>query len=227
MIQSKRKYKTLQQKLRRKQRKIESMQDVINVLKNRKWISETNASNLEDQFSGITKEIFQSQLQNNGKGATGRRYSEEFKQFALTLYFCSPKAYNFLRKIFFLPHQSSIRNWTSSVNCEPGFLSEAFANLQRQSEENVDMSECALILDGMSIRKQILYCQRLAKYVGFTDYGNLVPEGADTPASEALVFMLVGLKSKWKCPIGYLLIDKADAETQAMQCDKNVDVMHV
>ena len=215
MIQLKRKYKTLQQKLRRKQRKIESMQDVINVLKNRKWISETNASNLEDQFSGITKEIFQSQLRNNGKGATGRRYSEQLKQFAFTVYFYSPKAYNFLRKIFFLPHQSSIRNWTSSVNCEPGFLSEAFADLQRQSEENVDMSECALILDGMSIRKQILYCQRLAKYVGFTDYGNLVPEGAETPASEALVFMLVGLKSKWKCPIGYFLIDKADAETQA------------
>ena len=215
MIQLKRKYKTLQQKLRRKNRKIESMKDVINEIKNRKWISETNASNLEDQFSGITKEVIQNQLRNNGKGATGRRYSEEFKQFALTVYFYSPKAYNFLRKVFFLPHQSSIRNWTSSVNCEPGFLSEALADLQRQSEENVDMSECALILDGMSIRKQILYCQRLAKYVGFTDYGNLVPEGAETPASEALVFMLVGLKSRWKCPVGYFLIDKTDAETQA------------
>ena len=57
------------------------MKDVINLLKNRKLISENNASNLEDHFSGITGEVFRNQLRNNGKGATGRRYSEEFKQF--------------------------------------------------------------------------------------------------------------------------------------------------
>ena len=93
------------------------------------------------------------------------------------------KVHNSLHKVFFLPHQSSIRNWTSSTNCEPGFLSEPLADFQRQSEENVNMSECTQILDGMSINKQIFYCQRLEKYVGFTDYGNLVLEGAEKPAT--------------------------------------------
>ena len=102
MQELKKKYKTLQQKLRRKEKKIESMKDVINVLKNRKWISESKASNLEDHFSGITGEVFRNQLRNNERGATGRRYSEEFKQFALTVYFYSPKAYNFLRTVFSL-----------------------------------------------------------------------------------------------------------------------------
>ena len=223
MQELKKKYKTLQQKLRRKEKKIESMKDVINVLKNRKWISESKASNLEDHFSGITGEVFRNQLRNNERGATGRRYSEEFKQFALTVYFYSPKAYNFLRKVFYLPHQSSVRNWISSVDCEPGFLSEAFADLQRQIMDDPGMTDCALILDGMSIRKQILFCQRLSKYVGFTDYGNIVPEGPEIVATEALVFMLVGLKSRWKCPVGYFLIDKTDAETQSSlvkQCIK-------
>ena len=54
-----------------------------------------------------------------------------------------------------------------------------------------------------------------SKFTGFVDYGSIVAEDIETPASEALLFMLVGLKSHWKCPIAYFLTDKADAETQS------------
>lgn len=208
------KIKSLQQKVRRREKKMKSMKDLIGELKNRKLITEASADNLEDQFSGITKEVFRNELRNKGRRSTGRRYSDEFKKFTLTVNFYSPKAYNFLRKIFYLPHQSSIRQWSSSVNCEPGFLSEVFADLKRQVSNDIDMSDCALLLDGMAIRKQIIYDQAKSKYIGFVDYGNLVPENSEAYASEALVFMLVGLKSKWKCPVGYFLIDKCNADNQ-------------
>ncbi|MCV5003524.1 hypothetical protein OFM39_28110, partial [Escherichia coli] len=35
------------------------------------------------------------------------------------------------------------------------------------------------------------------------------------PATEVLVFMLINLKGKWKCPIGYFFQNKINAVTQA------------
>ena len=60
---------------------------------------------------------------------------------------------------------------------------------------------------------------------GFVDLGDgIIPcsdhgddeddDGDDKLATEALIFLLSALKSHWKYPIGYVLINKIDAETQ-------------
>ena len=38
------------------------------------------------------------------------------------------------------------------------------------------------------------------KYSGFIYYGEVTPEKPDTMASEALLFLLVGTRTHWKCP---------------------------
>jgi len=50
------------------------------------------------------------------------KYTDSMKQFALTLYFYSPKAYNFLRTILYLPHNATIRAWMANYDCEVGFV---------------------------------------------------------------------------------------------------------
>lgn len=45
-----------------------------------------------------------------------RRYTDSMKQFAQSLYFYSPKAYNFLHQSFKLPNPRTLRKWLSSVN---------------------------------------------------------------------------------------------------------------
>ena len=67
----------------------------------------------------------------------------------------------------------------------------------------------------MSTRKQIFWDASQGKYVGFVNYGETPPENPDTPASEAVVFLLVGARSHWKCPIGYFLANKMSAKMQA------------
>lgn len=112
-----------------------------------------------------------------------------------------------------LPHPSSISNWTSTVNAEPGFFKEVFEALQYFPTEDKD---CNLVLDGMSIRKQILWDSKNEKFIGYCDFGNdLQLQNVDTPATEALVFMLVSINGKWKWPIGYFLQTKSSANIQA------------
>jgi len=63
--------------------------------------------------------------------------------------------------------------------------------------------DCNLVFDSMCIRKKILYDASEDKFLGYCDFGGIQAEAQETPATEALVFMLVGLNGKWKHPIGY------------------------
>lgn len=112
-----------------------------------------------------------------------------------------------------MPSGKSILNWTSSINGEPGFFKEVFDALQTMSPDD---RHCNLIFDAMSIKKQISWDERLGKFVGYCDYGNAFElEGSETPATEALVFMLTSINGKWKLPIGYVFQNKITASIQA------------
>ncbi|XP_025405849.1 uncharacterized protein LOC112680072 [Sipha flava] len=67
----------------------------------------------------------------------------------------------------------------------------------------------------MAIRKKIIYDHNNDRFVGYCDFGGIQVECQETPATEALVFMLVCLNGKWKWPIGYFLQAKSTASIQA------------
>lgn len=132
----------------------------------------------------------------------------------------TPVYYNLTRKYCFclsrtilhLPHSSSLSNWLSNVDAEPGFLSNVFERLK--SLNKIDKN-CNLVIDGMAIRKQIIYCHAEKRFIGHCEFGQyLNVEASDVPATEALVFMLVGLKNAWKWPIAYFMQNKSNASLQ-------------
>ena len=65
-------------------------------------------------------------------------------------------------------------------------------------------------------RKQTIWDAENDQYSGFVDHGDKVQNDKSTKlASEELVFLLVGTRSTWKCPIAYFLADKMSAKDQA------------
>ncbi len=68
------------------------------------------------------------------------------------------------------------------------------------------------------------------KYEGFVDFGPDLDLGEDVNrevlATEALVFMLVGLTGRWKFPIGYFLINKIDADVQSRLVQIALNLSH-
>lgn len=81
-----------------------------------------------------------------------------------------------------LPNAKSIRNWTSSLNGEPGFLKEVLDSLQTLDAND---KHCTLAFDAMSIRKQIIWNDKNNKFLGYCDFGNnLDLEGNETPATK-------------------------------------------
>jgi hypothetical protein len=69
----------------------------------------------------------------------------------------------------------------------------------------------------MAIRKKTIWDPEKDCYAGFVDYGQGGPilDDPETLASEAHVFLLVGARSHWKCPIGNFLTDKISSTHQA------------
>ena len=96
--------------------------------------------------------------------------------------------------------------------------------LSNQIDASPVNKDCCLVIDAMSIRKHTVWNPKKDQYSGIVDLCNEIPNvQCDKLASETLVFLLVGTRSHWKCPIGYFLVDKISAEDQAMLLSKSLE----
>ena len=209
-----RKLKSSEQKNRRLESKVETLQSVIDSLEERRIVSDSCAEQLSDCITGVPLDIMSRMIQNTKSGT----YSDNIKSFAMTLQFYSSKAYTYVRETFGLnlPHPSTIRRWYNVVDGQPGFTAEAFAALKLKGTEAKTRGEellCSLMLDEISTRKHVEWVGDRA--LGYVDIGTGVVDGASQVASEALVFMAVCVHSNWKVPVGYFFVKGLNAEEKA------------
>lgn len=93
----KKKIKSLQQRVRRQEKSIRNLKDLLKILKKKNLIEKEAEELLMEKFDGTTLEIFQNIVKNKGIKSTGRRFSKTIKEFSLTLHYYSPKAYEYAR----------------------------------------------------------------------------------------------------------------------------------
>ena len=135
----------------------------------------------------------------------GRRYATYDKNFALSLFYASPKAYRFCSKLFCLrPSVTMLRLWLRRLHVKPGFCDNVFDMLKQNSVGIADADcVCVLVLDEMSLKRGLQYDKNTDEVVGFEDFGGY--ERSDQYATHALVLMACGIQSRWKQPLAYFL----------------------
>ena len=72
--------------------------------------------------------------------------------------------------------------------CKPGFLSNVISSLSAKLHLSRE-TECALILDEISIRSDTQWDKKKSQFVGNIDYGEIKGEDAENIASNVLVVM--------------------------------------
>ena len=107
-------------------------------------------------------------------------------------------------------HQA-IRMWASSVDCQPGYLTQVIALLGEMAQKHQWMRDAVLVVDAMTLSKMTVYDRTSKSFVGLVDYGTAIPEPEATEVTEALVFMVVGTIGHWKHPTAYVLQNKYSA----------------
>ncbi|MXQ87977.1 hypothetical protein E5288_WYG022498 [Bos mutus] len=183
---------------------------LIDALIEEKLLTEETECLLRAQFSAD----FKWELYNWRETA---EYSAEMKQFACTLYLCSSKVYDYVRKILKLPHSSILRTWLSKCKPGPGFNSNIFSFLQ-QKVENGDQryQSCSLVIKGLSLTQQLQWDPSGHHLQGFMDFGLGTLDADEMPlASETILLMAVGISGHWSTPLGYFFVNRASGYLQA------------
>lgn len=136
------------------------------------------------------------------------------KNFARTLHFYSPAAYEMVRTSFAkcLPCVETINSWDSSKNYEPGICTEVIdrvSELVRNEKQKGKNLIFNVTFDEMGIKQWRFYCNKSREWKGLVDLGGQLEEvdknGKGLQASKALVFMLVNINGGFKTPVAYYL----------------------
>ena len=140
------KNKTINKLWARNFQKEKSIKRLLLQLKKLKLLYEENDRSMNDNFGHIATELFKNEARSYNK-SSGSRYSQEIKEFAISLHFYSPRAYKFVRKSLNLPHPATIRSWSVNIECEPGFLKKSCEFVEGKVNEG--QKDCVLMLDEM------------------------------------------------------------------------------
>lgn len=135
------------------------------------------------------------------KSARGRRFTLDDKIFALTLMKQSPKAYRVLKNTFALPSRKTLLQLLNKIHITVGIVPKIMETL-RQSVQKLDILDrhCSLIFDEISLEPSVYYSKKWDEVIGFENInGNKKPKFAD----HAFVFMIQGLRKKYKQPVSF------------------------
>jgi len=151
LVTEREKTRILGQKVHRQNCKISG---ILKELKEQNVMSKEGVDVITDNFGENALSLIQNELKAATTTPQGMRYSDSVKSFATTLHFYSPKAYKFFRSIFTLPDESTIRKWSASLDCRPGFIKDMLNCLKEKVEADPSMKDITLMFDAMAIRSE-------------------------------------------------------------------------
>lgn len=117
----------------------------------------------------------------------GAKFTAEFKQFALSIFFLGPRAYRQLQKDLALPSVRTLQRLTETWHMKPGINSNIFKVLSMKLKSLPPLERhCILCVDEMSLKAHLFYNISQDTIVGFEDTGS---EKSSLLAKQALVVM--------------------------------------
>lgn len=169
---------------------------------------------LKNNFSEKNCKILIPQLTLLNRAPRGSRYSDEFKQFALSVFFLGPKAYKKFSNVLRLPSKSTLQRFTRRWPVNPGFNEFIFQVLKCRSSFLTNKAEdCILCLDEISLKSHLFYDISRDQTIGFS---TISKKSASEIAGSALTLMARGIAKSWKQPIAYFFC-KSSATADDLQ----------
>lgn len=153
---------------------------------------------------GVIGENFSEQVKLlKAKSPKGNRFSLATKKFALKIYYQSPMAYRSLMKKTILPSRNTLQRMVQHIPRNPGFHEFTFQKIKEMASSLSETDKCCtVLLDEMSVQRNLFYDSKKDYIIGFHDTGTTRKK---LIANNALVIMVRGISTYWKQPLGKFL----------------------
>ena len=174
---------------------------------------------ISEFVSGPKHDLIMSQIRNSKKHVKARRWTYKDKSIALSLMHSSPKTYRLLRSILDLPSPFTLKKIMHNIKVYPGFNENILKGLEMKlSNTNETEKLVSICIDEMAIKEGVTYDSGRDLIEGFTEG----LERTNHLCNHAIVFMVRGITTKWKQPIGYFLtsgpMSGNEMKTLLLQC---------
>ena len=160
---------------------------------------------LDNLLPPKTAKFVKAQINLNKKNSKhAYRWSMDDKLFCLSVFYYSRKAYYLLRQLFALPSKRTLLRTLQRINLYPGFNDQVFDALKAKvATFDVKEKQCVLVFDEISLKSYVQYNPQGDFIEGLENFGG--NNQSKKVANHAIAFLVRGLASKWKQPIGYFL----------------------
>jgi len=154
------------------------------------------------KLSVAVQQFVSSQVHAASVSPLGVRWTQQDKLLALGLYYKSPSAYRFMRRAFCFPTVRTLRTFLSGFSVTVGFDCDYMLALRKRVESMNEQKFVVVTFDGMSLRSSLKYLEHDDRIVGFEDLNSFGGSSTDA-AKQALQFMVRGISTRWKQPVGH------------------------
>lgn len=145
--------------------------------------------------------LLASQLRLSVCAKSRRRFSDEEKDIALSIFYHSPKAYRFLKSLLPLPSERTVRQYQSHFPIYPGLNDSVFSELKNKFPNRpISDRVVSLLVDEISLAPEIHYNPSKDQFDGVCDDGiTRQPEAAKS----AVFAMITWINKRMKQVVGY------------------------
>lgn len=147
-------------------------------------------------------ELIKIQLTNCGRPGTGRRYTDEQKSLCLAMYKQGPRSYRFKSKWCILPTKRTLGRYSADLIFKSGVDPKMFESIKNVVKDWPQKQKlCAVTFDEIALKEHLAYSQAQDKIEGFVEMNRRMKEPLF--ATHSLTFMVRGLASNYKQPVGH------------------------
>ncbi len=160
---------------------------------------------LSSRLTPVQANFVAMMLRNSGKKKQAWRFTKDDKNFAMSAYKQSPKAYRHYRDYFGGPGKKTIYEHAAYVRFEAGINPKLFNFIKSAVNNLKDVEKYVTVSwDEMSLETHLDF-NTVKDYIdGFVDYGDHREQKFGT---HALVFMVRGVTKEFKQPVAYFITE--------------------
>lgn len=149
-------------------------------------------------------------VKNQKRKPQGKRWDFKTKLSALAIFKRSPKTYRYMEKAMQLPSLKTLQRLLKNFPIETG-IHRKVINILKKKANNFPSEDkyCTLLFDEMALKKRCIYNDVTETIEGYEDFGQGENMGRrDRVADHALVFMMQGIRIKYKQPVAHYFVTK-------------------